>query len=661
MIKTFTFLLLYFAPYILYAQTAALNNPATQEYGKVSQEDLKLKSCDFEKDANAEALFEKSSVYFGGDLLSIIQEVHKRIKIFNDNGKSEADIHLRYYSGDHLEYILGLQAETINLTDGKTEITKVDKKQIYTRSIDKQWSEITFAMPNVKPGCIIEYKYKLEANSFSDFPDWYFQEKIPVRYSEFTTLIPDIFYFRAIPHITYSFSKHTTSSNGRSLVDNSGTFPYNEEVETRAMTNLPSLPDEAMMTSYVDNLQSIRFQLVSIKPIGGFTHSYSETWAKVGGRLEDDEDFGGQLKRKLNGEAAIISKAKELKTDDEKIAYIFGEVKNSMKWNGSNNWYTIDGTYRSWENKTGNSAEINLILYHLLKQSGINAYPMVVSTRDHGRVNAYYTSLIQFNEAVVYVPVDSNKRYVLDASGKYNIYNEIPEYLLNSSGLYIDKATNTYDIVYLHRSDPVRQVVFIKADIKPDGKMTGTAQLSSFGYYRIDAVKRYKTDGEKKYTDLLCDHDNTLKISSVKFENMETDSLPLIQNIDFNIDLPGADESYIYFNSNLFTALHTNPFLSENRFTDIDFGYLTIYSINGLYTIPAGYKIDALPKSVSMSTPDKGVIFRRMVAAEDGKIMIRYTIDYKKAIYHKEDYPDFHEFFKKMHEMLNEQVVLKKS
>ena len=660
MIKPFTFLILCIIPCFLIAQTAAVSN-AVQDFGKVSQEDLELKSCDFEKDANAEALFEQSTVYFGSDLMSITQEVHKRIKIFNDNGKGEADIHLKYYSGNHLEYITGLQAETINLTDGKIEIIKLDKKQIYTRVIDNEMSEVTFAMPDIKPGCIIEYKYKDNINSYRYFPDWYFQEKIPVRYSEFTTLIPDVFYFRAIPHITFNLSKHTTSSNGRSLVDATGNYSYNEEAETRAMTNLPSLPDEAMMTSYVDNLQSIRFQLVSIKPIGGFSKSYSDTWAKVGGDLADDEDFGGQLKRKLTGEEVIIAKAKALKTDDDRIAYIFSEVKNAMKWNGNNQWYTVDGTYRAWENKTGNSTEINIILYHLLKQSGIKVYPMVVSTRDHGRVNPYYTSLAQFNQAVVYIRVDSTKRYVLDASEKYNIYNEIPEDLLNSSGLFIDKASDTYDIVYLHRDQPVRQVVLIKADIKADGKMTGTAQLSSFGYYRMDAVRKYKTDGEKKYIDGLCDHDNTLKISSIKFDNMEIDTLPLTQNISFNIDLPGADENYIYFNSNLFTSLHTNPFLSENRFTDIDFGYLSIYSINGLYTMPAGYKVDALPKSVSMSTPDKSIIFRRMVAAEDGKIIIRYTIDYKKAIYFKEDYPDFHEFFKKMHQMLNEQVVLKKS
>jgi hypothetical protein len=41
--------------------------------------------------------------------------------------------------------------------------------------------------------------------------------------------------------------------------------------------------------------------------------------------------------------------------------------------------------------------------------------------------------------------------------------------------------------------------------------------------------------------------------------------------------------------------------------------------------------------------------------------MVRLNIDHKKSIYFKEEYADFHEFCKKMYEMLNEQIVLKKS
>ena len=427
------------------------------------------------------------------------------------------------------------------------------------------------------------------------------------------------------------------------------------------MANIHSLPDEPYMSSDVDNLQCILFQLTAIRPTGSFHHEFPDTWAKVGGALADDEDFGKQLKRKLNNEEEIINKAKTFKSADEKIAYIFGEVKNRIKWNDIDRWYTNDGTRSAWDKKTGNSAEVNLILYHLLKQSGVDAYPMIVSTRPHGKVNPAYPFLYQFNRAVVYVPVDSVTHYIIDATNKYNTYDVIPANLLNSYGLYIDKDKERYDMVFLAVKKPTLKLVSLDAEITPDGKMKGAAIINNYSYNRMSDLKNYQTDGEKKFIDNLKENDNALSIASLKMENMETDSLPLIEHVDFKLDLTGSDGNYIYFKPNLFSSFKNNPFLSENRFSDIDFGFINNLSITGSFKVPAGYKADALPKSVTMITPDKGITFRRIVLEQDGAILIRYAINYGKTIYFKQDYAYLHEFYKKMYEMMNEQIVLKKS
>jgi hypothetical protein len=241
------------------------------------------------------------------------------------------------------------------------------------------------------------------------------------------------------------------------------------------------------------------------------------------------------------------------------------------------------------------------------------------------------------------------------------MYSEIPDNLLNSFGLCIDRDKKAYDLVFLKRISPVTQVVVVNAEIKPDGKISGSSEISSNSYNRINAIARYKTDGEKKYIDYLRDDDNNLKISAIKFENMEVDTLPLTQNITFTLDLSGSDENYIYFNPNLFTPLHKNPFLSESRSSDIDFGYLRNYQVSGNYKIPAGFKVDALPKSIAMTMPDKSVTFKRILAKQDdGTIAVLYIISHKKVIYFKEDYPDFRAFYQKMNEMMNEPIVLKK-
>lgn len=631
-----------------------------QAFGKVDIADLEIKECSFEKDANAMVLIDRGDIYFDQNF-DIVFEVHERIKILNDKGKGKANIRLGYFGGNKYETITGLQAQTINLVDGKPEIIKVDKKAIFNEIVDKSRSAIVFSFPNVQAGSIIEYKYKLTTPALGNFPSWYFQGDIPVRYSQLSTSIPEYFYYKTQTHTSKPFIKNTHKQESKSLGGGDSPLMFTEDKDIRAMSNIPSLIYEPYMSSRVDNLESLKFQLTTIKPPNGFVKSLNDTWKKVGEALVDDEDFGKQFKRKLAGEELIIIKAKLLKNDEDKIAYIFNEVKNSMKWNDYDIWYTNDGTVKAWEKKVGNSTEINLILYRLLKESGIKAYPMVVSTKEHGKVNLAYPGLRQFNKTITYVPVDSNLTYYLDATDKYQSYNEIPKDLLNSSGLYIDKANEKYDLVFIEKSAPVRNLTFVSGEIKADGKFEGTVMINSHSYNKLICTELYKKDGEDKYKDFLKDKDNNIKISSISLQNLDVDTLPLMQKAEFKMELTGSDGDYIYFNPNLFSNLKSNPFLSENRSTDIDMGYKSIYLISGSYKIPVGFKIESLPKNISMAMPDKSINFKRIAVEQDGVISIRYNLDCKTTIHFKEDYANLHEFYKKMFEMLNEQVVLKKS
>jgi hypothetical protein len=170
----------------------------------------------------------------------------------------------------------------------------------------------------------------------------------------------------------------------------------------------------------------------------------------------------------------------------------------------------------------------------------------------------------------------------------------------------------------------------------------------------------YSTLGENKYIDLLENNDNSLKITSFKRENTEVDSLPLTENINFKLDLTGSDGTYIYFNPNIFTSFRTNPFLGEIRNSAIDFGSVNNYAIDGRYKVPEGYKIESLPKNLSLVMSDKSIIFKRIVAEQERDILVHYIINYKKAVFFKDEYPGIRDFYKKMYEMLNEQIVLKK-
>ena len=614
-----------------------------EKYGFVDTADLKLTHCDFEKDANAMVLFDRAELTLSAP--SIVMERQKRIKIFNDNGKDEGNIRIEFNNRFGVENILGVEGETITLVNGKIEYTKLDPKLVYAEHTDKNKDAVVFSMPNVKAGSVVEYRYIWTRDYTRNLPAWNFQSKLPTRYSQLNAFINPVLTFSVYYRKNKDFVRDTISMGGVGHV--------------WALSDISSTKDEPFMRSEADNLQSLSF-IISAVNYFGQKKDILKTWTDVGKELVTEKDFNKPYDQSLHDEDDLVKKAKTLGSDDQKIAFLFNQVKTLMKWNEEKNWFSADGIKSAWKKKSGNWGEVNMALCRLLKLAGIKAYPMLVSTRDNGKILPEFVNIYQINKLVVYVPVDSTKHYVLDATDKFNVYNEIPFELLNSYGLYLNKEKEDYKLVFMKKDAPVNQVVFITAEINPDGTMKGSAQMNSFSYNKSHMLELHKTLDDKKYKEFLTDGNNNIRITALKLEDAEVDSLPLLQTIDFNLDLPGADGKYIYFSPNLFTSLHQNPFINKQRISDIDFGCSNNYSINGRYKIPPGYKIDALPKSMNLIIADRSITFKRLIGEDDGYIVVNYVISYKKSIYPASTYPDIYSYFKQMNEILNEQIVLKK-
>lgn len=602
-----------------------------QPYGKIDVEDLKMMTCEFEKDANAEVLLDQSLITSDRQ---IYQTRHWRMKIFNAAGKNAANFRIEYLSNLPVDQLSSVKAETFNLENGQIVITPLDKKSIYTEKIDNRRSAMVFAFPNVKAGSVIEVQYNFLVGGF---PTWYFQSNYPTRYSETKVEFPSEATIRAIPYVKQPFFKQQGEGN--------------DLIQLRALENVPSLPDEPFMSSRAQNLQRMEYTQVQVSTF---------SWQKIGEEYLKTPVFAQELDKILDDEQPIINKAKSISNINERISYIFNTVKERMAWTertANISWY---GVPTAWNKKTGNSGEINMMVYHLLKKSGIKSYPLLVSSKSWGVVKVANPTIWAFNNMAVFIPVDSTKNYVLDASDKYALFNEIPEDDLNQFGLKIDPQTNVHEMVFLERQDPVIRSAFLNAEIKDNGEMTGTADIASFGYNKINDTKSYKTKGEEKYLKALIGDRNDLKISSIKFENMDIDSLPLTQTLNFKQELSGSGDGYIYFNTDLFNLMGSNPFVKETRSSDIDFKYKRGYSVSGVYKLPDTYKASALPKNVNIATPDGNIVFKRIVSADSNTITIRFNVILKKPMYFTEDYPNIREFYKQMYTYINEPIVLKK-
>ena len=139
--------------------------------------------------------------------------VKKRIKIFNDNGKDEANIRIELDNKYGRETVLGVEGETINLVNGKLEYTKLDPKLVYGERTDNNKSALVFTMPNVKAGSIIEYRYMWSRDFSRKFPGWDFQCDLPTRYSQLDVFVNPILNFKVYLLTSKPFVLDTLSNH----------------------------------------------------------------------------------------------------------------------------------------------------------------------------------------------------------------------------------------------------------------------------------------------------------------------------------------------------------------------------------------------------------------------------------------------------------------
>lgn len=119
-----------------------------------------------------------------------------RTKIMKPEGAKHANIDIIYYDGSLTESSTFDELKELKVrVFTKNEKGKVEKKNINTdnfvkESINDKYKVIHVVVPDVQPGSIVEYQYKIVSPRASFLYDWSFQECIPTVRSKCDIEIP---------------------------------------------------------------------------------------------------------------------------------------------------------------------------------------------------------------------------------------------------------------------------------------------------------------------------------------------------------------------------------------------------------------------------------------------------------------------------------------
>ncbi|MGE5393281.1 MAG: transglutaminase domain-containing protein [Candidatus Saccharibacteria bacterium] len=627
------------------------------EFGKYSNEEFQLKAYDKDPSAEAVVIYDIGESHFAKTDygFEVVFERKMKVKVFTKAGIKNAEISIPYYiENDKAESIEGLEGNTYNYEGGQIKKSTLSLKNTYNEKYNQNWYNKKFAMPDVKEGSIFEVHYRIRSPYLFNLRSWAFQGPIPVIHSEYTTqMIPFYEYVYSLQG-AYQFDSYKSYDTPSYSSPFQG-IEYKDLAHNFIMRNVPAFKDESFITSENDYLIKINFQLAAIHYPNGQNRQIMTTWAQMCKDMCDDSNFGKYMNN-CRKKAEDMLQTMQLPSNNprEKAKQIERFVKTNFSWNQESDKYSTKSVKEFLTSKTGNCANINLFLTGMLTAAGLEAYPVLISTRDHGKINLDYPFYHFFNYVLVMVKTDSTA-FLIDATEPTGNFNEIPSRCFNNKGLVIQK--DKVEWVNLKSNIVSSENYNFNLSLTPQNdSIRQESVFSSTGYDAIDNRKKFSSAYKSLKTALL--GENALPKDTITAINLSEIEKPF--KIKFSKStLAESIEDKIVFTPFCNFVMAENPLKQPTRNYPVDVTYKKAFNFQSTITIPKGYKL--MTKPVGLTVNNKLMNITYIVDDQvSGYINIIGKYNFNKDVYSTNDYAELKKQFDLIVNKFNEKLIFVK-
>lgn len=615
------------------------------ELGKVTVEELKQKVHPIDSSASATILFKKGKTNFVLDLdgnWEIHTEVAVKIKIYKKEGFEFANQEVSLFTGGDIhERVSFSNAVTYNLVDGKIEKTKLKSDGEFTEAVNDSWKTKKIVMPSVREGSIIEFSYLFTSPYITNFNDWYFQAEIPVDFVQYDVSIPKYFKYNFV--IT-GFEDIQIESGEKSNV-------YTK-------LNVPAVKEEEYVNNIKNYMSILKFELASIEYPNKPIKNIALDWEGVTKSIYERDQFGKELRAKNYFEEElnpIIANATER---DEKIALILSFVQNKMTWNERNGYLCEKGVKKAFKERTGNAADINLMLVAMLRHAEIEANPILLSTRSNGI--SVFPNTSAYNYVIAGVEIEDHV-ILLDATSKFSGPDIIPLRALNWAGRIIRKNESSADI-NLNRNIISKEQVHAMLEVDGKGNISGNVRKQYFDYNAYTFREHYVKLSKESLVERIEKKHEGLTVSDYSISNEKELAKPVVEN--YKISLDDATEiiaDRLLFSPLLLFQIGKNPFVEQVRKYPVDISYPFKDSYSVSVKIPEGYVVESAPKPVSMKLDNEWGQYTYNITHKNNIIQIVCNFSIHTPLIPAQDYTMLKSFFDEITKSQSEKIVLKKA
>jgi len=661
---------------------AAQAQPEPIKFGQIDKKDLT--AAPFVGDSAAAAVvlcdYGRSFLRGKGSALEVVFERITRVKILRKAGFDQATVEIPLYHRDgSQEKVTRLRAATYNWVNSGIETTKMETDGTFLEKRSPTINVQKFTLPQVREGSVIEYAYTVTSDFLFNFQDWTFQRDVPTRWSEYRVSIPVFYKYKiiyqgnepffidkpSVGNVGLSIDDKLPSGAGLAAGQTTGTLTISAPTEEHqwVLKNVPAFRPEPHMTTAWDYVARLDFELTGEQWPDSPYRDLTGTWERINARLLNDDEFGGRLGRPGFLKEQLLGMDAKYPEITARAAAVRQLVMSSVRYNGLDRIYAFDPLRKAYDAHTGTSADVNLLLIAALREAGIKASPVLLSTRDHGRISKEFPLLDRFNYVIALVPLVNGKDLLVDATEPLLPCGVLPERCLSQVGRLIPSDASS-EGRWVDLSPGQRRIHYQQVTLALDDKggFTGKVHEEHGGYTGADARSEISAQGEKQYLAKRARAHDNWTLRNVALAHADHVDKPLALDYEFTQAAPDQTPATTLYMSPLAAfGSEENPFRHESRAYAVDFGVPQEETLIATITLPAGYELAEVPKPAVVEMPNgTGRFVYNASATTPGVLQITSRLSLRNAVYPASDYANLRELYRLMREKQGQKLVLKK-
>ncbi|HZM28574.1 MAG TPA: DUF3857 and transglutaminase domain-containing protein [Gemmatimonadales bacterium] len=436
-------------------------------WNEISETDKSLTEVSFAPGAGAVILEEEIQIALNETLEKSTVDVYRRIKILNESGMKEGTVSL--HSSKHLR-IKDLQARTI-LPDGLELALPKDAVLPAAASSSADQELVSFAMPGVTPGAIVEYRYREYIDGLPARRHR-LQGSLPILTSRFSYELP-----RGQP-LNYRYL-----GPPQFLADRRTRVGATTNTLIHEFKSLPPVPDEEYSAPLIDRSASLIFD-----PSGmSGTARKKPEWEQIvlWAQSEGLKNYADVRRHDRDASRLALDLAAGAKSAADKARVIYQFVRDRIGVSGSSGIWagrnTADAILKS---ELGTAIERALLLQAMLRAAGIEAELGWSAHRTDGEILRQVVYPGVFDVFLVVAQIDGQAVYLAPSEAKLP-FGVLPATLEGAACLLVDQKPPVWVDLPERPASFTTRLAELTFAVNPKGGLTGSGVLRITGHHAI--------------------------------------------------------------------------------------------------------------------------------------------------------------------------------